>query len=169
MGHKHMPPGDRYREFCRRDHRIIGHFLAVQSWLRGLDCIVLVRGDLEAFFGIKRFESTRIKWLEEDLKPWFPSQTAYYRTKAPSSIHSLFLSRVPMDKYLPNRSMTTEERVERAAAHAPPIERLTTKQDGSEVPSLAKIVSSLSVFAAGLEAPKKLRKRESRKREPLPV
>ncbi len=39
--------------------------------MRGLDCIVLVRGDLEAFLGLKRFKSTRVKWLKEDLKPWF--------------------------------------------------------------------------------------------------
>jgi len=60
--------------------------------MRGLDCIVLVRWDLEAFLGLERFKNTRVKWLTEDLKPWFPSRTPYYRTQAPSSINSLFLA-----------------------------------------------------------------------------
>ena len=162
MRNKNLFPVDPHREFCRRHHRIIGHFLAVQAWIRGLDCIVLVRGDLEAFLGLKRFKNTRVKWLKEDLKPWFPSQTPYYKSKAPSSIHSLFLARVPMGKHLPTGSMTMGQRLNEMAANAPLTERLTTKEDGSEVPSLAKIVSSLSVFAAGLDAPKRVRKRRSR-------
>src|SRR5260221_14598706 len=102
---------DPYRELCRHHHRIIGHFLAVQAWMRGLDCIVLIRDDLEAFLGLKRFKSARVKWLREDLKPWFPSQTHYFKSSAPSSIHSLFLARVPMVRYLPSGSMTTEDRM----------------------------------------------------------
>src|ERR1035437_2673112 len=35
-----------HREYCRRDHRIIGQYLAEQAWLRRLDCIVLVREEI---------------------------------------------------------------------------------------------------------------------------
>ena len=58
---------DPHREFCRNQHRIIGHYLAVQAWLRGLDCIVLVRGDLQTFLALERFKGTRVDWLQEDL------------------------------------------------------------------------------------------------------
>jgi hypothetical protein len=153
---------DPHRESCRRDHRIIGQSLAVQAWLRGLDCIVLVREDLEAFLGLERFKSTRIRWLKEDLKPWFQYQRPYYRTSSPSSIHSLFLARVQIDKHIGSDSMTTEERIASMAPEAPRTERLTTRRDGSQVPSLAKIVSALSVLAAGLASPKRSAKRRKK-------
>jgi hypothetical protein len=156
---------DPHRESCRRDHRIIGQYLAVQAWLRGLDCIVLVREDLEAFLGLERFKSTRIRWLKEDLKPWFQYQRPYYRTSSPSSIHSLFLARVQIDKHIGSDSMTTEERIASMAPEAPRTERLTTRRDGSQVPSLAKIVSALSVLAAGLASPKRSAKRRKKAAE----
>ncbi|HXP87220.1 MAG TPA: hypothetical protein VN841_20985 [Bryobacteraceae bacterium] len=152
---------DPHREFCRWQHRTIGHYLAVQAWVRGLNCLVLVRADLEAFLGLKRFKSARVKWLKEALKPWFPHQTAYFKSAAPSSIHSLFLARVSMDKHLPSGSMTTDNRILGMAAEAPRTERFTAKDDGSEVPSHAKIVSQLSVFVAGLDVPKRRRKRRT--------
>jgi len=122
----------------------------------------LVRDDLKAFLGLERFKSARVGWLKEDLKPWFPHQRAYIKTGAPSSIHSLFLARVPIDKHLPSGSMTNDDRIRRMAADAPRTERFTTKYDGSEVPSHKKIVSSLSVLAAGLDAPKRKRRRLTR-------
>src|SRR6266446_9281834 len=107
---------DPHREFCRRQHRIIGHYLAVEAWRRGLDCIVLVRDDLEAFLGLERFKSKRNRWIMEDLKPWFRYQQPYYLTKVQNSIHSLFLSRVPIMKHLPSGPMTTEARIAGLAA-----------------------------------------------------
>jgi hypothetical protein len=148
-----------HREFCRNQHRIIGHYLAVQAWLRGLDCIVLVRNDLESFLALERFKGTRVDWLREDLKPWFPHQESYYKTGAASSIHSLFLSRVPIKEHLPTGSMTTEERIRRMAEGTPRPERFTSKSDGSQVPSHAKMVSELSVLAAGLDTPRRYGKK----------
>lgn len=150
---------DPHREFCRNQHRIIGHYLAVQAWVRGLDCIVLVRGDLETFLALERFKSARVDWLQEDLKPWFPHQVPFYKTGAPSSMHSLFLSRVPIKKHLPMDSMTTEERIRQMSEGAPRTERFTNKSDGSQVPSRAKMVSKLSVLAAGLDTPRRYRKK----------
>jgi hypothetical protein len=150
---------DPHREFCRNRHRIVGHYLAVQAWLRGLDCIVLVREDLESFLALERFKGTRVDWLQEDLKPWFPHQEAYYKTGVPSSIHSLFLSRVSIKKHLPTGSMTTGARIRGMAEDAPRTERFTTKPGGSQVPSHAKMVSKLSVLAAGLDAPRRYRKK----------
>ena len=144
--------------FCRYQHRIIGNYLALHAWVNGLDCIVLVRSDLEAFLGLQRFKSTRVKWLQEDLKPWFRYQCPYYKTHAMSSIHSLFLARIPIEKHLPKGSMTTEERIRRLDADAPRTERFSTRHDGSQVPSHAKIISKLSVFAAGLDTPRRRRR-----------
>src|SRR2546425_367851 len=64
---------DGHREFCRRQHRVIGHFLALQAWRRAVDCIVLERQHLESFLGLERFKRARQEWLMTDLLPWFPS------------------------------------------------------------------------------------------------
>ena len=74
----------------------------------GLECIVLQRRDLEHFLALERFKSTRVQWLREDLRPWFPHQEAHHKSGAPSSIHSLYLSRVPMTLHLPRGSMTID-------------------------------------------------------------
>jgi hypothetical protein len=144
---------DPHREDCRRQHRVIGHYLAVQAWSRRLECIVVVRKDLEVLLGLERFRSARVNWLKEDLEPWFPFQEAYYRTGAPSSIHSLFLSRAPIKEYLSHNSMTTEQRIDRMLPGAPKTARLSKSEDGKGVPSQTEIVSYLSVLAAGLQIP----------------
>ena len=152
---------DPHREFCRYQHRIIGNYLALHAWVNALDCIVLVRSDLAAFLGLQRFKSTRVKWLQEDLKPWFRYQCPYYKTRAESSISSLFLARIPIEKHLPSGSMTTEERIRGMEANAPRTDRFSTRYDGSQVPSHTKIISKLSVLAAGLDTPKRTRKRKA--------
>lgn len=150
---------DPHREFCRRQHRIIGNYLAFEAWRRGLDCVVLVRDDLEAFLGWERFKGKRNRWIMEDLKPWFRYQEPYYLTGSQGSIHSLFLSRVPIKQHLPTSSMTTEERIRRLAANAPRTARFTTKDDGKQVPTEAKMISKLSILAAGLDAPRQHRQK----------
>jgi hypothetical protein len=89
---------DPRRESCRRDHLIVGQYLAGQVWLRGLDC---------------------------------------NRTSSPSSIHSLLLSGVQIDKHIGSDSMTTESRIAGMAPEAPRTEWLTTRRDGTQVPSSA--------------------------------
>lgn len=147
---------DPHRESCRRQHRVLSHYLAIQAWVRGLDCIVLVRDDLERFLGLKRFKSIRIEWLREDMKPWFPNQVAYYRTNAASSIHSLFLSRIPIEKHLPGGSMTTDQRISRMKAGAPSTARFSKTRSRSQIPDEKEIVAELAVLAAGLDQPSDL-------------
>lgn len=145
--------GEPHRESCRREHRVVGHYLAVQSWIRGLDCIVLVRHDLEVLFGLERFKSARIQWLKEDLKPWFPHQEFYYLTKSMSSIRSIFLSRVPIVSHLPNGSMTTELRIAKMSKHAPKTQRFTDGENKNDVPTEKDIVSFLAHLNSGLIDP----------------
>jgi hypothetical protein len=144
---------DPYRDACRREHRLIGHYLAVQAWIRGLDCVVLMRHDLEALFELERFKSARVQWLLQDLNPWFPEQKAYYRLRAPSSIESLFLSRAPIDSFLPKESMRTEARIKGMSPSAPKTERFTSTYSKKDVPTKEAILSFLALLDAGLIDP----------------
>lgn len=157
-----MAENQPHRDFCQRQHRVIGNYLAIEAWVRGLDCIVLVRSDLEGLFHLQRFKSTRVEWMIADFRPWFPYQQPYYRTNARSSIHSIFLSRVPIGAHLPRGSMTTEERIRRMEDDAPRTARFS--RDRQRVPDEAEILSRLAVLAAGLDAPKKQIRRRRKKR-----
>ena len=61
-----------YKEAVRRRHRSVGHYLSVKACNLNLDCIVLSRRDLEGLFGLVRFKRSRVEWLKEDMKQWFP-------------------------------------------------------------------------------------------------
>ncbi len=146
-------PTDPHRESSKRQHRTLGHYLAIQAWIRRLDCIVLTRGDLESFLGLERFKSSRVAWLQEDLKPWFPHQVPYYKTGATSSIHSLFLSRVDIQPYLPKGSMTTDKRITRIDPTAPKTEKFIREGSPWKPPLEQDIVAQLAVISTGLAVP----------------
>lgn len=146
-------PRDPHRDSSKRQHRVLGHYLALQAWVRGLDCIVLGRSDLEAFLGLERFKSSRVHWLCEDLKPWFPHQTAYYKSSAPSSIHSLFLARVDMTTHLPSGSMTTDLRISKIDAKAPKTQKFIPEGSPWKPPLEQDMVAQLAVISAGLAVP----------------
>jgi len=149
-----------YREACRRKHRVLGHYLAIQAWLRKLDCIVLQRRELEHFLGLERFKGARITWLINDLKPWFPFQAPYYKSKSMSSINSLYLSRIEISSHLdkvrlPNgkSSMTVDQRIKGLLLGAPKTEKFLV--DSSTAPPLEDfIVSDLTLVTAGITEPK---------------
>lgn len=145
---------DSHQEACQRQHRVLGHFLAVQSWLRGLDCVVLVRHDLEVFLGLERFKKTRVNWLLEDLEPRFPHKQAYYSSASPSSLHSLFLARVPINIWLSDDSMTTEERIESMSVDAPKTDLFLSRHVKSHRRlKETDVVKYLAILDSGLSMP----------------
>ena len=83
------------REGARRQHRAAALFAVIQCWLRNLDGLVLLRRDLERLLGLERFKGTRVEWLQEDLKDFFPHQSAFWTAGKENSLHSLFVSESP--------------------------------------------------------------------------
>lgn len=147
---------DAHREACCRQHRVLGHYLAVQAWLRGLDCIALEREDLEAYLGLERFKSERVRWLIEDLAPWFPHKSDFYKSNAKSSLHSLFLSRVPIGDWLPTKIMTTDARVKSITPDAPNTGLFYTAKKGQKRIKETDVVRYLAVLDSGLLNPSEL-------------
>jgi len=153
-----MAERETHRDACRRQHRVIANYVALEAWLRGLDCVVLDRRDLQRLLGLERFKSARVAWMLTDFQPWFPYHVAYYRTASGlSSIGSLFLSRVPIEGHLPVGSMSDERRIERMDPDSPRTAILW--KGATSAPSEAKIVSKLALYAAGLDAPSERRRR----------
>lgn len=144
-----------YDNYYRRRHRIVGHYLALQSWLRGLDCVVLDRNEVLAFLNTKETGKKRIKQFKADVAPWFKFVKPYYKKGSSTYIRSLFLSRINLDSYLPQGLMSTDQRMTKAIAATDgklSIERFS--RTDSKVPSETEMVSDLTLFATGLKTPK---------------
>lgn len=147
-----MSESSPHREACRKEHRLIGHYIAIKAWIRDLDCVVLTRNDLSVLLNLERFRSERIKWLMDDLRPWFPYQEAHYLSNSPSSVHSIYLSRKDISEWLPKGSMTTSERIEAMSPFSPKTELFVLPE--TRVPFKEEIVSFLAFLNAGLIDPR---------------
>jgi hypothetical protein len=148
MGMKLEP----YREFWRRHHRVLGLYLTLEAWKRGLDCIVLERNDVQTYLKLKRIEGAHVRWLREDLTPWFKHQVLRTRKGAHNSFHSLYLSRVPLDEAFFRKPMLPEERVkemgERGLKAGTLLAPEQTVRLGEE-----EILPRLAALATGLKDP----------------
>ena len=162
-----------HRGFCMRDHRIIGNYLSICAWNKKLDCIVLHRFDIEELLGVKKINRQRIIWFIDDLKPWFPHHEAYSGTgkqinfirhrifNSPINVGYLFLSRVPIDKYLPAGTMNAEERIKGMPRNSPKTNFIISrgfrdlfgKKRPKRLPSTLKMVADTTLLASGLEDP----------------
>lgn len=135
------------REGARRQHRAVSLFVVIQSWLRNLDGVALQRSHLERLLGLERFKKTRVTWLQEDLKEFFPHQEIYWLTGKEDSLHSLIVARLPISKHLPQGSMTTEKRVSGIPAGGPRI-ALFELWESSRPTSTVKVFESVVPFFA---------------------
>lgn len=144
---------DDHRLSCRRQHRVLGHFLAIQAWLRGVDCLVLEREDLEAFLGLRRFKEERVRWLQADLRPWFPHQYVIEQGSTWFSLHSLYLSRVPIEKWIPEGNLTTEQRLAAFARHAPKAQQFSPMTGSPSLVDERDVVRYLALLDSGLADP----------------
>ena len=86
------------REFARRQHRALGLFLIIQCWVKHADGLILKRVHLERLISLERFKGKRMKWLETDLKEFFPYQRPLY-SGPQQSLSKFLVSRVPFDQY----------------------------------------------------------------------
>lgn len=142
-----------HRLASRRQHRVLGHFLAIQAWLRGVDCLVLEREDLEAFLDLRRFKKERVRWVQEDLRPWFPYQYQIEQGNSGFSLHSLFLSRVPIESWIADGVLTTEQRLAAFPKRAPKAERFSAGSGGSRLVNESDVVRYLALLDSGLVDP----------------
>ena len=139
-------------ELYRIQHRIVAHYLALQAWVRCIDCIVLVRGDLKALFDIENTGKDRLQQLIADMKPWFSCIRPYYREGSETYVRCLFLSRVEFNLPSQHGRVKVTQLMEEVGHHLPRIGRFS-KKGVLEVPSHIDIVSNLALFAAGMKTP----------------
>lgn len=110
------------REGALRQHRTLSLFSVIQCWNRGFDGLVFTRTHLERILGLERFKRTRVEWLQEDLKDFFPYQSVYWLVGKKDSLHSFFISRVPVEDFLPKGEMTTKKRLKGISKKGPKLD-----------------------------------------------
>jgi len=64
-------PTQAYREHYRRQHRVLGAYLALHCWHEGYDAVIIPRETLEHFLKLKRFTDEHLSWLTKDINPYF--------------------------------------------------------------------------------------------------
>lgn len=145
-----------YDELYRRQHRVVGHYLALQAWLRGVDCVVLDRKDIQALFHITNTGEDRIKQFRADIAPWFRVFRPFYPKSSRTLIRSLFLSRVGLNADVLKGLMTTDQRITkmRTADGSLKIERFSSWFNSSDIPKEVDMVSDLVSYATGLNHPR---------------
>lgn len=122
------------------------------AWIRGLDCIAVERADLSTFLDLKVFKAERVKWLLDDLKPWFPFSVAHNSTKASSSLRTIYLSRVSLKEHLPDGAMSMRERLKKMGPDGPRAEPFRISPAQKSVDE-TDIVRYLAVLDSGLVDP----------------
>lgn len=149
-----------HREYCRRQQRTLGHWLATEAWLRGVDCIVIEAADVLSFLGLDRFKSARAAWLEDDLRPWFPYQIFRPAPGSTPSTPDLYLSRFPIEEFVHGGPMKADDWIAQLPTNALRAENFSAR---GRFPSEEEIVGDLAKLSAGLASPKR-RKRVRKRR-----
>jgi hypothetical protein len=136
-----------YDEHYRRRHRIVGHYLGITAWIRGLDCVVLDRSDVQTSLKTSDVRKDRVNQFVADIEAWFKFHNEYYKPNS-RTLKSLFLSRVNLDS-LPKGLMGVDQRIATAitANGALKIERFSSIRGSNPAPSETEMVSSLALMA----------------------
>ncbi|HEY0100080.1 MAG TPA: hypothetical protein VGB76_14115 [Pyrinomonadaceae bacterium] len=134
----------------QKRHRVAGHYLALQAWMRRLDCIVLVREELEVFLDRERIRKEHVEHFATDVAPWFPHTKVFYLETKARPVNSLFLSRFPFPKSS-SGSLETKARIAmiNRTDGAPKTGRFSERKDANELPSHEKMVAYLNALAGG--------------------
>jgi hypothetical protein len=112
-----------------------------------LDGLALSRRHLERLLGLERFKGTRVDWLLEDLKDFFPYQETYWITGKQRSLGSLIVSCMDLSGHLPTGPMTTEDRITGIGPGGPKIAMLKMWPQPEEKKVLKAFEAAIPFFA----------------------
>ncbi len=103
-------PNEAYYEFYRRQHRVLGAYLALHCWHNGYDAVIVSRGTLAHIHELTRFSEAHLSWLQRDIRPYFPESTKLYYAEGTKKFAAVALSRIPIPKGFGHTPMQDEDR-----------------------------------------------------------
>lgn len=128
-------------------------------------------GTSNAFLGLERFKRTRVEWLKQDFREFFPHQDVFWITGKNNSLGSVNVSRLPLTDALPTGTMSTAMRVATTKSSRLGLFEMWAEPNkglndtfGGLVPSFADranfderlLASYLALLAQGQTSPQKL-------------
>lgn len=150
------------RRYRNRLGRTIGLYLALFAWKAGLDGVVLMREDIQGFFGISNTGSQRMDQIVSTITPWFEYHKPYYREGSGTYLHYLFLSKSDLKPYLPSVRFLSQSKMPKRSVvqkvlagldqNAPKLKLFSMLVE--EMPKQSNIIADLALFTAGMKTPK---------------
>jgi hypothetical protein len=150
------------KRYRLRLSRTVGLYLAMFAWKAGLDGVVLMRQDIQEFFGIDNTGRPRMDQIIENITPWFRYSKVYHREKSDTYVHYLFLSKSELELHIPSSQSLSQDkepkrrtvvRVLDAMGQTAPRLRLFASLV-EEMPKQSDIIADLALFTAGVKTPK---------------
>ncbi|MDQ3081484.1 MAG: hypothetical protein M3R07_04640 [Gemmatimonadota bacterium] len=106
-----MTTDQTYREAHRRQHKLLGTYLALWSWKHGVDAVIVQREQLLSYLELERMQDKRVDWLKDDIKSLFPD--AWTTVDSKSNVYStLYLSRRAFPHAVKTGSMSDQKRLD---------------------------------------------------------
>ena len=141
-----MKPEQAYREAYRRTHKLLRRvFGPIGTWTRGLDCVILERGQLLPFLGLKAMQDKRIDWVKDDLKYLFPH--AWVTVNVQSGVYStLYMSRFPFPPGIKGGSMSDKKRAEAITSGGVRAAIVNIPQEAEIIKVLASVTHGIADF-----------------------
>lgn len=146
-------PSQAYYEHFKRQHRVLGAFLALHCWHNGYDALLVDRETLSRFFELKKFTEEHLSWLREDIEPFFRHFHSLYFETPPSKFGSVVLSRVPIPTGFVEQTLTDEKRAAQWRKQSFRVAALSELKTTKILFTECEAASFLALMASGLAVP----------------
>ena len=158
-------PSQAYYEHYKRQHRVLGAYLALHCWHNSYDAVLVSRETLAHFHEMKKFTDEHLSWLQADIQPYFPHTSTTTYTKTPSKFAGVALSRVPIPAGFGSQSLTDEQRAAQWRKKDFRVAALSELKTTKTVFTERDAASFLALMASGLVVPATLPPVAARLRE----
>lgn len=146
-------PSQAYYEHYKRQHRVLGAYLALHCWHNSYDAVLVSRETLAHFHEMEKFKDERLRWLRADIQPYFPHITTTSYTKTPSKFAGVALSRVLIPAAFGTESLTDEQRAAQWRKKGFRVAALSEVKTTKTLFTEREAVSFLALMASGLIIP----------------
>ncbi len=154
-------PNEAYHEFYRRQHRVLGAYLALHCWHNGYDAVIVARETLAHIHELSKFTEKHLSWLQRDIRPYFPESTKLYYT-ASKLFGAVVLSRVEIPEGFGTGSMQDESRAKHWRAKGYRVAALSELKSCETTFTECTAASFLALVCGGLSFPQALSKKTTK-------
>ena len=145
-------PDQAYYEFYRRQHRVLGAYLALHCWHGGYDAVIVSRKTLAHIHELTNFTEKHLSWLQDDIRPYFAESSKLTYTGS-NKFAAVALSRVEIPSGFGRASMYDEPRAKHWRTKGFQVAALSELKTTNTVFTERDAASFLALTASGLAVP----------------